>query len=81
MILAGDSNKAHGDGFEPWDVVPTELVLFLSKNQIHDPAPANVRPVAAAMAQDGLVLAAGVHQRVGEDRHSFEGAIVVDTAG
>jgi hypothetical protein len=38
-----------------------------------------MRAIAAAMAEDVRVVAAGVLQGIGEDGKSVEGAIVVDT--
>src|SRR5262245_39361368 len=44
----------------------------LSEDQIHDPAPANVRSVAATVIEDVGVVAACVLERVGEDLHRAE---------
>ena len=39
-----------------------------------------MRPVAATMANDLLVFATGIHQRIGKDWHSLEGFVFVDAA-
>jgi hypothetical protein len=49
--------------------------------EIHHPAASDVRPSAAAVAQDVVVRAAGFFQRVGEDGHVLEAALGVDGAG
>src|SRR5262249_46391526 len=46
-----------------------------------DPATARMRPVAAAVMRDVVVIAAGIHQSVGEDRHALEGVLLVDGVG
>ena len=57
------------------------LNLYLTECQADDPAAAHMRPIAAAMGDDLLAVATGVHQGVGEDRHAVEGAFVVDGPG
>src|SRR4051794_6024168 len=52
----------------------------LTKDGIDDPAPEGVRPLAPAVIQDVSVVAAGVDQRVGQDRHAVEGAVLIDPA-
>ena len=44
----------------------------LPENQIDHPAAADVRTVAAAMCEDVRVIAPGVFERVGKDRHRGE---------
>src|SRR5436305_1032056 len=51
---------------------------LLAQQQVDDPAAADVRPGAATVRQDGLVVAAGVEQRVGQDGEAVEGALLVD---
>lgn len=53
---------------------------LFSENQVHDPAPTNVRPQSAAMIEDRRIIAAGVHEGIGEDRHAVEGTVLVDAA-
>src|SRR5437016_3645198 len=52
------------------------MALLLAENQVHHPAAADVRPLAAAVGEDFLIVAAGVEQRVVKDRHSVEGALL-----
>jgi hypothetical protein len=54
---------------------------FLPENQVDDPAPADVRALPPAVAEDLLVSAPGVHQGVGQDRQAVEGSVLVDGAG
>src|SRR5262245_33100046 len=42
---------------------------LLAEHEVNHPVAADVRPVTAAVAQDGFVVAAGVLQRVRETRH------------
>ena len=71
-----------GQGLSGTDLeVCPHLPSLLTQHQIHDPAAADVRPVAATMRNDLLLLAAGVHERIGQDRHPLEGLIVVDRPG
>src|SRR5207248_1321344 len=50
--------------------------------EIDNPTAADVGPIgSAAVGQHGLVRAAGVLQRVGQDRHPVERPLVVDAAG
>ena len=55
--------------------------LLLAEHQVHDPAAADVRPLAPAVAEDLLVGAAGVHQGVGQEGQAVEGPVLVDAAG
>ncbi len=48
------------------------------QHQIDDPAPPHVRPRAAAVAQDVLVVAPGVLQCIREDGHAIEGTVDVN---
>src|SRR5262249_18322749 len=54
---------------------------LLSQYQINDPAAADVLAGLPAMVEDVAVSAAGVFQRVGQDRHAVEGAFLVDRRG
>ncbi len=58
-----------------------DSTLRLPQYQIHDPAPADVRAVAAAVGQDVFVLASRVLEGVGQDRQSVEGTLLVDALG
>lgn len=60
---------------------PKSAIIKSLLAAIDYPAAADVRAGAAAMAQDGGVLAPGFLQRVGQDRHAVEGALVVDCVG
>src|SRR4051794_30422345 len=60
---------------------PVSDILRLSQQQIDDPAAADVFVRPAAVCQDVGVIAAGLLQRVGEDRHQVEAPLVVDRAG
>ena len=55
--------------------------LFLAQDKVHDPAAADVRAAAAAVGNDLLVVAVGVHQGVGQKRHPVERPVFVDAAG
>jgi hypothetical protein len=39
-----------------------------------------MRAVGATVVDDLVAVATGVHQGVGENRHAFEGALVIDGA-
>jgi hypothetical protein len=52
--------------------------LRLPEHQIDDPAPADVRPLTAAVAEHVGVVAPGVLEGVGEDRQPVEGTVGVD---
>jgi len=53
-------------------------VLRLPKHTIDYPTPAGVRPRPAAVAQDVGVVAAGVFERIGQNRHPVERTLRVD---
>ena len=46
--------------------------LLLPQHPVHHPAPANVRPVAAAVSEDDFAVAARVLKRIREDRRVIE---------
>ena len=48
------------------------LTLLLPQHQVHDPAPADVRPRPAAVVEDVVVVAPRVLKGVGQDRHRGE---------
>ena len=54
---------------------------LFAEHQIHNPAPADVRAFTSAMRNDLLVLASGVHQSIGQDRHPLKRPVVVDRLG
>lgn len=49
----------------------------LACQQIDNPATTNVLPIATAMVNDLVDIAFGIHQGIGENRHSFGGLLVV----
>ena len=51
------------------------------KDEVEEPAAADVWPASAAVAEDALVLAPGVLEGVAQDRHLVPGAFVVDRLG
>src|SRR4051794_17673860 len=55
--------------------------LLLPEQQIGDPAATDVRAVASAVGQDGLILAARVLQGVGKDGHGGKVPAVVHLPG
>jgi hypothetical protein len=57
------------------------LSLLPAEHQVHDPAAANMRTVAAAVVEDVAAVAPGVLQRVRENRQHGEVAGVVHPAG
>src|SRR5262245_32137852 len=52
--------------------------LRFVEDQIDDPAAADVLGRLPAVLEDVGVVAAGVFERVGEDWHPLEGAVIVD---
>ncbi len=57
----------------------SQIALLFPQHEIDDPAAADVRAITTAMIEDLRILAAGVLNRIGEDGHSVEGAVVVDS--
>ncbi len=55
--------------------------LLLAKNQVHNPATADVRTVAAAVIENADILAPGILERVGQDGHGTEVATLVHLTG
>src|SRR5690349_7161420 len=49
---------------------------LLTEDEVDDPAAADVRPRAAAVGQDGFVVAARVDERVGEDGQIAKPAVL-----
>src|SRR5207237_950920 len=58
-----------------------EVRLPFSEEEINGPAPSHVRPLAAAVSEQLLVVALGVEQGIGEDRQAVEGPLLVDPFG
>src|SRR5206468_3038012 len=56
---------------------PGAGTALLAENEVRDPAPADVRPAAAAVVEDVRAVAATVLQRVGHNRHRTEVARLV----
>src|SRR5262245_6854453 len=56
------------------------FMLLQAKHQVDGPATANVRAGASAVPEQLPVLAAGVLQRVGQDRHGREVAALMHLA-
>jgi hypothetical protein len=54
---------------------------LLAQDQIYDPAAADVRLRPAAVPQDGGVLAPGLFQGIGQDRHVLETPLLVQGPG
>ena len=55
--------------------------LRLAQCQVYYPAPAEVRPLAAAVGQDFLAGAPGVHEGVGQQGQPVECPVVVERSG
>src|SRR5262245_9276687 len=58
-----------------------EMRLLFSKDEINRPAPSGMRPRAAAVLEQLLVVATGVEQGIGQDRQAVEGPLFVDVFG
>ena len=71
------SRQAHLAGLFAF---PSQCVgSFLAEQQVHQPATAVVWLFAPAMCENVGVVAAGVFEGVGQDRHPLEGALVIDS--
>src|SRR5436305_1794513 len=58
-----------------------EMRLLFSKDEINGPAAPDMRPLAATVPEQLFVVATGVEEGVGEDRHTVEGSLGVDVFG
>src|SRR5258708_7090553 len=61
--------------------ISSPIMLFLPQQQIDDPASPNMRAIAPAMGDQLLVVAFGVHQGIGKNRHAVEGFLGIDGLG
>lgn len=52
---------------------------FLAQDQIHNPTSLSVRQAVLAVGDYLLVLAVGIHERIGEDGHPIEDLVFVDS--
>src|SRR5438874_13757967 len=57
------------------------LPLIPPQHEIHHPAAEDVRPRPAAVFEDDGIVAAGLLERVGEDRQVGETSLAVDASG
>src|SRR6516164_6646230 len=57
------------------------MALLLPEEQIDHPAAAHMLARLAAVGEDGVVVATGILQRIGEDGEVVEARLVVDCLG
>src|SRR5262249_15855776 len=60
--------------------LPYQPQLLQAQQTINDPAPARMGLFRATVSKDGLVIAPGFLQRIGENRHPVERMILVHLA-